>query len=184
MSTEKSELISLREAARRLGVSDTAVRKAIETGRIRVASRTEKSDRPLLEWAGLQSAWFANSDESKRTHGGVVAPAVRKPLDSLPETGQDDAQTFARARAMREEYQALLAQLEYEERAKILVKAAEVEILWAKQIVSAKTTILGIPAKCKSRIGDLPLAVVETIELVCREALENLANEQHDVDAD
>jgi hypothetical protein len=180
MSTEKSDLISLREAARRLGVSDTAVRKAIETGRIRIAGRTESSGRPLVAWEGLQTAWFANSDEGKRTHGGVNAPQVRKPADLSPGTPQDDAQSFARARAMKEEYQALLAQLEYEEKSKLLVKAAEVEILWCKQIVSAKTIILGIQAKCKTRVGDLPLAVIATIEAVCREALESLANEQHD----
>lgn len=65
-----SELIGIREAARRLGVSDTAVHKAIKAGRVQVAGRTEKSDRPLLSWPQAQTDWIGNSDVGRRTHVG------------------------------------------------------------------------------------------------------------------
>ncbi len=64
------ELIAIREAARRLGVSDTAVRKAIAAGRVKLAGQHEGSGRPLLAWPDCQNQWIANSDASKRTHVG------------------------------------------------------------------------------------------------------------------
>lgn len=64
------ELIAIREAARRLGVSDTAVRKAITAGRVTVAGRTESSGRPLLAWPQCADDWVGNSDATKRTHYG------------------------------------------------------------------------------------------------------------------
>lgn len=64
------ELIGIREAARRIGVSDTAVRKAIAAGRVKVAGHTETSNRPLLAWPECRDDWSANSDSSKRTHVG------------------------------------------------------------------------------------------------------------------
>lgn len=68
-----SELIGIREAARRLGVSDTAVHKAIKVGRVTVHSRTEGSNRPLLDWEAAKAQWEANSDSSKRSHVGPSA---------------------------------------------------------------------------------------------------------------
>jgi hypothetical protein len=65
-----SELIGLREFARRLGVSDTAIRKAINSQRITVAGYTEKSNRPLIEWPKAHDDFIKNTDATKRTHSG------------------------------------------------------------------------------------------------------------------
>jgi hypothetical protein len=72
------ELIAIREAARRLGVSDTAVRKAIAAGRVKVAGNHEGNGRPLLAWPDCQRDWGANSDASKRTHVGSQGSAKRE----------------------------------------------------------------------------------------------------------
>lgn len=57
-----------------------------------------------------------------------------------------------------------------------LLDASQVRDAWIKHITAAKTRILGIPAACKSRHSDLPLAVVATIDAQCRDALEDLSH--------
>lgn len=197
-----SELIGIREAARRLGVSDTAVHKAIKAGRVTVAGRTEKSDRPLVAWPKVQDDWLANSDTSKRSHVGSQGsprrdtdpkPKVALPVSARPDEvrtpentpvagdalpGRQAGPSYAQSRAVREAYQARLAKLEFEQKSGKLVDADEVKVRWFKLVTAAKTRILGIPAACKTRVADLPLAVVTMIDAVCREALEDLANER------
>lgn len=201
------ELIGIREFARRIGVSDTAVHKAIKAGRVTIAGRTEKSDRPLLSWPQAKADWERNSDSTKRTHVGGTGKSQRRAQytagdDSKPvlptraqvlgteepppeaaHVGGDNlpgravqGPSLAQSKAIREAYMARLAKLEYEEKSGKLVSADEVKAQWFKLITAAKTRILGIPAACKSRIADLPLQVVATIDAVCREALEDLAN--------
>lgn len=205
------ELVGIRECARRLGVSDTAVHKAIKAGRV-VAhedDRDPKNGRPRLRWPQAQQDWLRNSDSTKRTHVGATgtSPARAKYADpgaapALPTRAQamagdgpaqhDDGAvapdapagrggavqgpSLAQSKAIREAYMARLAKLEYEREVGKLVSADEVKARWFKHINSAKTRIMGIPAACKSRVADLPLAVVAAIEAVCREALEDLAN--------
>lgn len=185
------EKISIREAARRLGVSDTAVHKAIKAGRVVVAGKTD-SGRPLMDWADTERRWLANSDASKRSHVGSQGSPIRSqdaPRVNLPTSNRMDegasvvepgtgarGGSYAQARAAREVFQAKLAKLEYEERIGKMIDADQAKVAWFKHITAAKTRIMGIPAACKSRYSDLPLAVVATIEQVCRDALEDLAN--------
>lgn len=76
-----SEKIGIREASRRLGVSDTAVRKAITAGRITIASRNDKGH-PELAWPDIQQQWNQNSDAAKRTHVGSQG-GVKRAKDDL-----------------------------------------------------------------------------------------------------
>lgn len=74
-----SELIGIREAARRLGVSDTAVHKAIKAGRVTVAGRTNTpAARPLVAWPQVEQDWNRNSDALKRTHVGGTGKSARR----------------------------------------------------------------------------------------------------------
>lgn len=200
-----SELIGIRECARRLGVSDTAVHKAIKAGRIAIAGRTPSSDRPLVAWPQAQADWGANSDSAKRTHVGATGKSERRTKYAgtpaapvLPTATQVHAQqagtpaeeldgarppgaavqgpTLAQSKAVREAYLARLAKLEYEREIGKVIPADEAKTRWFKHVTAAKTRILGIPAACKQRVADLPLAAVAAIEAVCREALEDLAN--------
>lgn len=61
----QSELISIREFSRRIGVSDVAVHKAIKTGRVTVADRTPKGW-PLMAWPDGREEWRQNTSESLR----------------------------------------------------------------------------------------------------------------------
>ena len=77
------ELISIREASRRLGVSDPAVHKAIASGRVTVEGRTQRSGRKLVGWPLAQEQWKANTNEAMRTHIGpdaTVAVSVKPPV--------------------------------------------------------------------------------------------------------
>lgn len=73
-----AELISVREAARRIGVSDTAVLKAIKAGRVLVHSRNPTNGRPMLAWPAVQHQWNANTDSAKRTHVGATGTSARR----------------------------------------------------------------------------------------------------------
>lgn len=64
------ELIGIREAARRIGVSDTAIQKAIKAGRVQIAGRTETSNRPLVAWPNVKDDYLNNTDVAKRSHVG------------------------------------------------------------------------------------------------------------------
>lgn len=154
-----SELIAIREAARRLGVSDTAVHKAIKAGRVQIAGRTQLSNRPLVEWPRVRDDWLANSDGTKRTHVGSRGSPVRandpqpvvklssntEDADSGAASGPTTGPSLAASRAVREAYQARLAKLEYEERIGKLVNADEVKARAFKMARAARDSMLTMP---------------------------------------
>lgn len=219
-----AEEITVREAARRLGVSDTALNKERakpQPNRVCVARYTE-SGRPMIDWEETQRRWLEQSDVSKRSHVGSqggkkragekpvvklptsdnmdAAPVLsaqrsHSPMDHSKHTGNQKTETnepveesdgrspesgrggkYAQARGIREVYQAKMAQLDYEEAIGKLINADEAKIAWSKMVTAARNKIMGIPATCKTRISDLPLSIVSTIDSVCREVLEDLAN--------
>ena len=120
------ELIGIREAARRLGVSDTAVHKALKAGRVLYAQPHDPK-KPRVAWPDIQDQWLKNTDLSYRTHAGKRAGAEEKPEKAPraapPPPPQPEAQqpaaaapsqpmgglSFAQSRALREAYNARLA---------------------------------------------------------------------------
>lgn len=89
--SDKYELITIREAARRLGVSDTAVRKAYgPSGRIDPPldeDNNPENGRPRLRWPLCRDQWNANTSANKRSHvgprgGKQAAPPVELGLDA------------------------------------------------------------------------------------------------------
>lgn len=134
------ELISIPEAARRLGVSETAVHKAIAEQRISVAERTPKGY-ARLEWPAVRDEWLANSDTMKRSHVGSRGSPKRAddegdflPRSDSPDEGPQPTTGAAKSvppigqsRAIKEAYAAKIARLEFEERSKKVISAEEVE---------------------------------------------------------
>ena len=201
-----SELIPIREAARRLGVSDTAVHKAIKAGRITVDGTNPQNGRPLVTWPKCRDDWIANSTAERRTHVGGTGKSPRRmeydnrqPTDRLKAVTEADAEprqrkqpvnvdddgedidigdgiSLAEANRIKAIYAARTAKVEHDEKVGKLVDADAAQAGWLKHIAAAKTRIMGIPAECKSRRSDLPLEVVALIDLICREALEDMAN--------
>jgi response regulator of citrate/malate metabolism len=59
--------LTLRELARRLGVSHTAIRKAIRSGRLEQSIRYDELGRPFVADGALAAReWEANYDPSKQ----------------------------------------------------------------------------------------------------------------------
>lgn len=194
-----AELISIREAARRLGVSDTAVHKAIKAGRVTIAGRTEASQRPLLSWPQAEQDWHANSDGAKRTHVGsrgsprrAADPEPERPLvvntrmEEAQPPAQDDAParvsaapSYAQSRAVREAYQARLAKLEFEERSGKVIDADQVKVRAFKLARSARDALLTIPDRLapilasSTDVQEIHRLLLEDIERTCQQ----LANE-------
>ena len=187
------ELISIREAARRLGVSDTAVHKAIKTGRVQVAGRTPGSDRPLLEWPKAQAAYIGNSNTAKRSHVGpqgsprrAADPVPEVPLatsdrmdeqrpvggDALPRGGPN----YAQSRAVREAYQARLSKLEFEARSGKLIEVDKVKADAFKTGRTVRDTLLNLPDRIAHELAHEtdPAAVHMRLSLEIRRALEAL----------
>lgn len=157
--------LSMRQYAKRRGVSAEAVSKAIRDGRLRL-SLTAVDGRPKIadpEMADRE--WRENTDASK-------APDAWK-------TGSRGAASATLAdAAMRERVaRAQLAELDYETRAGALVSAREVERVWTALVVQFRTAILGIPAKYKSHCPELTHAQLATLNDLLRQALEVLAEE-------
>ena len=173
-----SQLISIREFARRKGVSDTAIHKHIKAGHLKECIRQLSNGRPALvadiaerEWtefgAGTHSAHFT---KSKRSNGHIVAQSG----GSLP---QSDG-TMLAAKKAKEVYAAKLAQLNYERAAGMMVSKEKVYKAFYAVGAELKQAIEKIP----DRIIDDILSATDRHEAhailyaALNEALEKLSN--------
>ncbi len=91
-------------------------------------------------------------------------------------TNTDEIPDFNTSRSKREAMMARLAEIDVEEREKVLVSAAAVKTSWAQIISLARTKVLGIPSKAKQRIPDLDTSAMTCLEDIVRESLEDLAS--------
>lgn len=119
----------VRAYARHRGVSHPAVINAVKTGRIPV----EKDGK--IDFAKADAAWRNNTDLTKPKNSVNGDPhRKRQPIDPLGEQAPDSPETaptdpvrgFARSRAAREGYAALLAKLDYETRTGALIPKDQV----------------------------------------------------------
>ncbi len=169
------EKVSIREAARRLGVSDTAVHKAIRANRVATSGNTP-SGRPLMDWEETERRWHENSDSSKRSHVGSQGSPRRKmdtaaaklPLSSSgagPGAGSDvqpaggAGPSYAQSRAVRELFSARLAKLEFEQRSGRLVDVDELKVEAFKVHRRIRDSILNIPDRCAPQLAAMSDAV-------------------------
>lgn len=162
------ERISIRETARRLGVSDTAVHKAIRAGRV-VVERDAKG-RPVLAWPRAQRDWSNNSDAMKRTHvgpqgssprrqeygGNAPAPAAVPTREEMLGGGADvpsHGPSLAQSRAVREAFQARLSKLEYERAVGKVVDADRVKADAFKVARQVRDSLLNIPDRVAAELA-------------------------------
>jgi hypothetical protein len=162
------EMIGIREAARRLGVSDTAVHKAIKAGRASLAGRHATNGRPLVSWPEIERDWHANSDSSKRTHvgpqgnsprraeyGGNAQPAA--PLSTSNEdstsSGGGGAPSIAQSRAIKEAFLARQAKLDYERAIGKVIDADAVKVSAFKLARQIRDSLLNIPDRVSAELA-------------------------------
>jgi hypothetical protein len=138
-------LVSIREYARRRGVSDTAVHKAIESGRITTVSGK-------IDPEAADKQWAENTN-----------PAYH-PSRAPQSSGNDAKHSYQSSRAMREAYEAALKKLEYEERSGKLISAAQVEVEAFNAARIARDILLTIPHRVAPQIiGKSDISEIEKI---------------------
>jgi len=132
--------LSIRGYARHRGVSHTAVRKALATGRITLAEDGK------IDPQSADEQWTTSTNLSKPRNSITGVPKKRRalgsPSDALGSPGFDEpvapplaeagatrlASSYAASRAAREAYLARLAKLDFEQRSGKLVDADEVRV--------------------------------------------------------
>ena len=121
-----------------------------------------------------------NKDEALRLWETNMVPHFSKlekvEGDNRNTTNTDEIPDFNTSRSKREAMMARLAEIDVEEREKVLVSAAAVKTSWAQIISLARTKVLGIPSKAKQRIPDLDTSAMTCLEDIVRESLEDLAS--------
>jgi hypothetical protein len=176
-------------AARR-GVSDRAVRKAIDSGRL-VKSVTRQGNRWLIEPDIADLEWDRNTAPQKvRTAGQINNGKARargedapEPEPTVPGAGRGQA-TYSQAKAAAEGYRAMLLKLDYQERDGTLVKRADVErqlFEVAKQVKDAVLRLgpLMVGEIAKAAGGLTPAQRQDVLLIIERhqtQALETLSN--------
>jgi phage terminase Nu1 subunit (DNA packaging protein) len=157
--------LSLRAYARHRGVTLQAVQKAVADGRITV-DRDEKN-RIKVDPKKADAQWARNTQGAKDRTKAPAHTSIEGP-------------SYAESRAVREEYQAKIAKLTFEEMSGKLVDAEEVKKAWTSIIAITKTRLLSVPSKAKSKIPHLTLDDIATLEELIREALSEVATNAGD----
>ena len=137
-------VLSLRAYARHRGVSLTAVQKAIHSGRITpTADGKIDSDRADTEWK-------AKTRPGQR-QAKPAPPATREPEHAeAPVAGGLD---YFRARAVRENYLARLAKIEFEEKTAKLISRDEVQVAAFTKGRTARDNLLNIPDRLAATLA-------------------------------
>lgn len=179
-------LITKSEAADALGVSRTAVYKAIKQGRLPVVRTSD--GRELIRSETLREDWFAKTMAKigvgpKPPMGESAFPTERPKRErpapeperlASPEAGEV-VPDYNESRARTEYLKAELLELERKEKEGLLVRAADVQAKWIEVLTISRTKVLGVPSKAKQRIPDLTQDQIAILEDIVREALEELA---------
>ncbi len=164
-------VLSLRGYARHRGVSLTAVQKALHSGRILAnAEGMVDSDRADAEWK-------AKTRPGQR-RAKPAAPATREPAEAPVAAGLD----YFRARAIRENYLARLAKIEFEEKTAKLISRDEVQVAAFTKARTVRDNLLNIPDRLAATLAAEPDAdkVHQILTGEIRKALDELAGANSD----
>lgn len=149
-----AELVSLREYARRRGVSAMAVSKAAKAGRITLVEGK-------VDVAAADRDWPANTNPGQRAFKAVPPEALSEAngQGEAPAAEAGEGQTeaaadpkkntsgaaYGQARAIREGYAARLAKIEYEKEVGSLISVDTVRVAAFKAARTARDSLLSMP---------------------------------------
>jgi hypothetical protein len=163
-------VLSLRAYAKHRGVSLTAVQKAIRSGRIATTSEGMlDSDRADAEWTAK------TRPGQRRAKQAPPAAVVREPERSEAPIG--GGLDYFRARAVRENYLARLAKIEFEEKTAKLISRDEVQVAAFTKGRTARDNLLNIPDRLAATLAAESDAdkVHQILTAEIRKALDELA---------
>ena len=179
-------MMSLRQYAKRRGVSAMSVSLAVKAGRLSASVVRDEHGQPKISDPALaDQEWDRNTDSQKRVNAaGGVDPAVLRiddtdrlaPFRAEPRAGVVEPQgdSVATATERLKSAQADLAELKFAEAAGELVPAKDVETRLVNVFAACKTRLLAIPSRARQAAPDLTAAQLELIEKLIREACEDL----------
>jgi hypothetical protein len=143
--------VSELDLARALKRNRTAVRLAVETGRI-----TQRADGLFdLEQAMQEFADTTHHEKGHNNRGGPVRPTALPdlPTPEIPLPAETKSTAYAKARAGTQIYEALLKKLRYEERAKHLTPTADVESARFTEFRTLREACFNIPSRIAALIA-------------------------------
>lgn len=150
--------ITQAEFARLKGVSQTAVKKAIDTGRLSESLVHGMGKKARLNPILAAQEWEKNTDHSRRTVGEDIRPP-KESLEKIFEKADEEAKQdrvnspLNSSRAVREAYMARLAKLAYEEKSGKLIDAEEVKSAGFKLGRTIREGLLNIPDRLSSELA-------------------------------
>jgi len=158
--------ITFSDLAQLKGVTRSAVSQRRQTG-ILDAAIVKVGAREKLNKELALELWDKNSVS--------FTPEIKESIKNVG--SNEELPSFNESRAKREAMMARLAEIEVEEKEKVLVPSEDVKRSWVQLVTIAKTKVLGIPTKAKQRIPDLDKGAMALLDEIVRETLEDLAVE-------
>lgn len=114
--------ISIREFSRRMGCSDTAVHKAIKSGKIVKGLIHDQRGRPRIIFEVAQAEWQTTFSTSRVQNPKLAENVLGETASPVPQPAAEQAvQSKAKAQQVEAFFKAKLRQLEYEEKVNKLV---------------------------------------------------------------
>jgi hypothetical protein len=159
-------LLSLRAYAKHRGVSLAAVQKAIRSGRIATTSDG------MIDSDQADAEWKAKTRPGQRR--AERAPSATREQAEAPVSGGLD---YFRARAIRENYLARLAKIEFEEKTAKLISRDEVQVAAFTKARTVRDNLLNIPDRLAATLAAEadPDKIHQTLTGEIRKALDELA---------
>jgi hypothetical protein len=146
--------LSVREYARRRGVSHTAVRKAVQTGRI-----PQEPD-GTIDPAKADAAWDARTDPARKMPSAPVSAAIAAPPPVAPDPKPTaspppapSGATFAQARTMHEVAKAQKARLQVDRLKEEVVDRARASALVFKLARQERDAWITWPARVAAQMA-------------------------------
>lgn len=141
-----TQLLGIRAYARRRGVSHTAVRKAIETGRLSRAVVREDGKPPRIDGDVADLEWRAQTDQAQQREPNGQ-PSLFPDGRTRGQRGSEEGLSFARVRAVREGINAQLAQIELDRERGRLVEREDVRAEAFETARRVRDRLLGVPVR-------------------------------------
>lgn len=142
--SETTTLISLREFARRVGVSDTTIRKAVKSGKIVEGLIDGKidHDKAFREWSKAYDPAYASNDKLRSKMMAGIDKADKTADEHADEVHTGSMNTAKRAQAI---LKAKLLDLEFKERQGALVDKKMVYMALFESGKEVKASIMAVP---------------------------------------
>ena len=163
--------ISFADLAKLKGVSRSAVSQKKRAGILNGAI-VNVNGKDLLNKDDALRLWEANMVPH---HSKLTKVADKPRTTEIGKVEEEEIPDFNTSRSKREAMMARLAEIDVEEREKVLVPSADVEASWVQLVTIAKTKVLGIPTRAKQRIPDLDKNAMGLLDEIVRETLEDLS---------